>query len=179
MSYVKKTYPNRDITFVSSNPYKGAGSSLGYSMLAAKKLLQCPFIFHCNDTIVQQRIPSPEKNNWDGVSLGDNPTIFNSFNYSSVNIKNNYITEIHKKGAKEFEKLHIGLVGLKDYTFFWNTLENLYKKNPQDNTLNDCSAISIMIKKDISFSAIEFSKWIDTGNLISLQHAHQQLNSYR
>src|SRR5579872_4531933 len=42
--YLEKSYKDRKMTFVFVEPFKGPGSSLGYSMLAARDYLQCPFI---------------------------------------------------------------------------------------------------------------------------------------
>lgn len=175
--YVNSTYPDRHITFVLVGPYEGPGSSLGYSLLSAKNDLQCPFIFHCNDTIVDDPIPTPEKENWDGISLGSNPDIFNTTHYSSVIINNNQITNLQPKGAKSFDGFHIGIVGIKDYKAFWTYLEKEYEKNPNDTTLNDCSAITLMLKEGIPFRGVHFKNWIDTGNPVSFEEANRLLSA--
>lgn len=176
--YLQETYPTRDITFVFVDPFKGPGSSLGYSMLAAKEFLQCPFIFHCNDTIVLDNIPTPENSNWDGIAIGDTSEIFTTKQYSSVLIKNNLINTIQSKGATQHDGLHIGLVGIKDYNIFWSTLEKLYQQNTQDETLNDCAALDEMIKDDIQFTPHVFSHWFDTGNEKSLTYTKKNLKGF-
>jgi len=60
--FIKIVYPYLKVIFVLVDKYQGPGTSLGYSMLQAKKYLQCPFIFHCNDTIVSEDIPPPYEN---------------------------------------------------------------------------------------------------------------------
>lgn len=177
-SYIKKKYSDRSIRFIPVEPFEGPGSSLGYSLLQAKNSLQCPFVFHCNDTIIKGNIPSPEHTNWNGVSNGLNAKIYNTNNYSSVVVENGHIKKIQMKGAKEYDAFHIGLVGIKDYKEFWEKLENNYKKNPLDATLNDVSAISEMIQEGLLFKAIEFKEWYDTGNLDSLNDTNVKLNSF-
>jgi glucose-1-phosphate thymidylyltransferase len=173
--YISKKYPDRNITFINVTPYEGKGSSLGYSMLQAREHLQCPFIFHCNDTIVRGNIPSPEKNNWDGVSLGNDTETFNTHSFSSVLITDKEITTMQLKDAPRADALHIGLVGIKDYQDFWRILNTLYRDNPQDNTLNDCAVIIRMLKIGKIFHPVFFNHWYDTGNLKNLENAKKSL----
>lgn len=97
--YLIKQYPDKKLTFVWIDKYQGEGSSLGYSMLQAKDQLQCPFIFHCNDTIVVGKIPLPVNFNWNGGSKGLNPEIFNTNFLSSFTIENGYVKIMNRKGA--------------------------------------------------------------------------------
>lgn len=175
--YLEETYANRHMTFVFVEPFIGPGSSLGYSMLAAKDYLQCPFIFHCNDTIVLDKIPTPETGNWDGIALASNSEIFTTNQFSSVLIKDNQLIAIQAKGTTQNDGLHIGLVGIKDHEVFWSVLENLYQQHPEDETLNDCSAIQVMIENNIQFIPHMFSHWFDTGNQTSFTYTKQQLKS--
>src|SRR3989344_9090589 len=91
--YLIKAYPGRKFTFVWVDKYQGDGSSLGYSMLRATDKLQCPFIFHCNDTIIKGSLPSPEKFNWNGGSKGLDPELFNTKYLSSFTIKDGYMKQ--------------------------------------------------------------------------------------
>ena len=52
--FVELAYPKRKITFVEVDKYCGDGSSLAYSLLKAKEHLQCRFIFHSSDTILNK-----------------------------------------------------------------------------------------------------------------------------
>jgi choline kinase len=174
-NYVKKKYPTRNITFVTIDLFEGPGSSLGYSMLQAKELLQCPFIFHCNDTIVLDQIPSPSNYNWNGGAKGNNPHIFNTTHYASFNVKNGNMESIQPKGASSFDYFHIGLAGFKDYQEFWSKLESEYKQNSNDSALNDVAAINQMLQKNIPFKAVEFKNWYDTGNLDGFNNAKKTL----
>lgn len=170
-NFIKLAYPERKITFVNIKKYQGKGSSLGYSMLCAKKYLQCPFIFHAADTIViNEKIPTPDTD-WSGGFKGEGAA-----QYSSFKTNNNKILKINPKNDLDFDYLHIGLIGIKNYHNFWSTLNNLYKKNPNDSTLNDCAAINEMLKNKKEFIVKEFKNWFDTGNVESLNKARKNIS---
>jgi len=169
-------YPNRIFQFVTVDKYQGEGTSLGYSMLQAKSLLQSPFIFNCNDTIPNGPIPSPNNFNWDGGSSGQDTSIFNTQKYSSYIENNGYLTQLNQKGALSYSFFHIGLAGFKNYQEFWSNLEVIYHQNPNDSTLNDCAAIQLMISQGFQFKSVEFPLWLDTGNLEVLQFANHILS---
>lgn len=175
--YLIKQFPNRKLTFVNVDKYQGEGSSLGYSMLQAKSQLQSPFIFHCNDTLITEPIPSPLEFNWVGGSKGLNPEIFNTnFLSSFTSDSNGYLQTMNRKGATEWNLFHIGLVGIHDYSSFWQILDNLYQKSPQDSSLNDCAVIQIMLSHGSKFKTIEFPHWFDTGNPVSLDFTQKHFN---
>lgn len=171
--FIKIAYPRLKVTFVNVDKYQGSGSSLGYSMLAAKKYLQCPFIFHCNDTIVNEPIPTPDKN-WNGGLKGTS-----SASYSTFTVAKNVVAQINDKGALEYDFIHIGLVGIKDYQSFWYNLESLYLgsiyKDSLDISLNDCKVINVMIGEGKSFEVREFKSWLDIGNADGLNQARKEI----
>lgn len=167
--YLEKKYPQRRFIFINIDRYQGEGSSLGYSMLAAREYLQCPFIFHCNDTLVFDPVPEPRVN-WNGGSLGNDPKLYNTQSYSSFSVKGEKMISLNPKGAESFDYFHIGLVGIKDFTPFWEALDEAYRASPNDSTLNDVVAMKKMISDGIEFVAREFKGWHDTGNLPVLDH---------
>lgn len=167
--FLELAYPDRKIEFVQVDKYDGKGSSLGYSILKAKKVLQCPFIYHACDTITTDVIPTPDKN-WVGGFKGDDST-----SYASWKLINNETLIFSEKGAIDFDYLHIGLVGVHEYKKFWLELETLYKKNPNNSGLNDCQTIERMIENDSVFKLIEFTSWFDIGNTTSLNHTRNSM----
>lgn len=168
--YLQTTFPTHNITCVPIDNFQGLGSSLGYSMLQAKEHLQCPFIFHCNDTLVVGNIPQPNVN-WNGGSKGSGLPHQNTQTYSSFFIKDDRMVKINPKGAKDFDYFHIGLVGIFEYKKFWDYLETMYENDPNNSALNDVPAINLMIKNGCTFAVEEFEKWFDTGNIEGLNHA--------
>lgn len=172
--HVASTFPKHDITYVPIDKFQGPGSSLGYSMLQAKEQLGCPFIFHCNDTLVTGTIPQPNVN-WNGGSKGAGLLHQNTQTYSSFISRDGNMVAINPKGAMEFDYFHIGLVGIFEYQKFWEYLETMYRNDPNDSTLNDVPAINLMIKNGSTFAVKEFEEWFDTGNIEGLTHAQAYL----
>ena len=68
VDFLTLAYPERKFTFIYVSNYSDKGSSLGYSMLQAKEELQCPFIFHASDTIIEGDIKYDVDSNWVGYS---------------------------------------------------------------------------------------------------------------
>jgi YrbI family 3-deoxy-D-manno-octulosonate 8-phosphate phosphatase len=170
--FIRLAYPDRKITFVQVDLFEGPGSSLGYSMLQARNALQCPFIYHACDTIVEGRIPAPDKN-WIGGYRGGNIASM----YSSFDVLGDRVVEMKAKGALKSDYVHIGLVGVNDYLGFWEALERQYRQDTNDASLNDCSAINLMLKRNDYFVVQEFATWFDTGNVESLNQARQNIKS--
>lgn len=166
----KKLYPDRDITFVTIDKYEWLGSSLAYSMLQAKDHLKCPFVFHACDTIIKTKIPAVEYNRVIGYNFPD------STQYTTFNVEWEYIKNYNKwKWAKEFDYVHIGLVGIHDYQEFWEELSNLYKADTNNGSLNDVVALSAMIDKWIKFKYLVINDRLDTGNVEALAHAQKNI----
>ena len=83
-SHVKQfltlVYPECDFTFVNVDKFKGKGSSLGYSILQAKSLLNCPFIFHASDTLFQTYKVTPPSFNYIIGAQKKNPAQYRTLN---------------------------------------------------------------------------------------------------
>ena len=61
-NYLDLAHPENNITYVEIDKYIGPGSGPGYSLLACRDFLQCPFVFFASDTIVLEDIPELDKN---------------------------------------------------------------------------------------------------------------------
>ncbi|MSR73664.1 MAG: hypothetical protein EXS60_01225 [Candidatus Pacebacteria bacterium] len=170
--FVKLAYPERkNIEFVQVDTYDGKGSSLGYSMLAAKSKLQCPFVYHASDTIVVHPVPKPDRN-WIGGHKGNDA---DATQYASWQVMDESTLTLSEKGAMDFDYLHIGLVGVRDYKQFWKVLSTLHRADPDSATLNDCRVIVDMIKEKTPFDIVHFPVWHDAGNVTSLHRAREQM----
>ena len=163
--FLNMTYPEKKFTFVEIDKYSGEGSSLAYSLLQAKELLQCPFIFHASDTLVFEEIKSPSVN-WLGFTYKED-----SSQYRTLELNSNL--KIYDKGDLNSNAIYIGLAGINDYELFWSYLEEEYNKNPSDVSLSDCHSISKMI--DNSWRTFEFKTWQDIGNVTSLKNARKHI----
>ncbi len=158
--YLTIAHPERTFEFVDVANFNGPGSSLASSMYQAKDNLQCPFIFHASDTIIQNwKIPKPTENWVAGFSSLD------STNYSSFNHHMGKVVTFYPKGWSDYDLLHIGLVGIKDFGEFWEALKDVLQENPNTPESNDISAIEKMIHRGICFVEKTVTNWIDIGNL--------------
>ncbi len=166
--FLKLAYPDRDIEYVTVDPFMGPGSSLGYSMLKASRLLQCPFIYHACDTLVTNRIPLPRKN-WIGVFRGADTSQYASWTLHEG------VLQFHEKGAIGSDFIHIGLIGVRDYKKFWQTLAHLRKTDPNNSTLNDCQVLAHMLKAGAKAKTVELPTWQDIGNVAALQQARERV----
>ena len=161
-------YPSRDITYVEVENFSGKGSSLGWSMLCAQDHLQCPFIFHTCDSILQNNPPPPEQN-WVGVS-----DVKDSFQYRTVKVLNNQVVSFQEKGEINYDYAYIGVCGIKDYESFWNSLKNIYDSDPENSSLSDCHALQKMITDGSKFTFAECD-WYDIGNINDLRKTREKI----
>ncbi|MBU1203295.1 hypothetical protein KKH39_04625 [Patescibacteria group bacterium] len=171
--FVKLAYPDRRFEFVEVDKYEGPGSSLGYSMLKAKDKLQCPFIYHAGDTIVNDEIPKPDTN-WIAGFQSDNTA-----NYASLNIVGEKVIHINDKGSTDYgyiHSVHIGLVGINDYVKFWTTLENLYSQDKNSRTLGDMGVINEMLGNQSVFHFKPFNSWFDVGNIDAINQVRKKIH---
>jgi len=172
IDFCELAYPDRNIEFVPVDKYEGEGSSLAYSLLAAKDKIQCPFIFHAGDTIVQGNIPSPEEYNWVAGYNSEK----DSTNYATFVTQGDNITEFLSKGSIDYDYIHVGLVGIKDYISFWNFLEKGYENDSLNSSLNDITSLKLMLENDIELKVINISQWFDIGNLDALSHTRTKIS---
>lgn len=160
--FLTLAYPEYNFIFVEIDKYEGEGSSLGYSMLKAKEYLQCPFVFHCCDTITTSKIARTTDKNILYVSKNDD---YNS--YSSINIKGDKVIQLNMKGYKDNDYIYTGLAYFYDYQIFWKNLEKLYNENPSNMSLSDVHSIRAMISEGANFEYCLLDEYYDTGNLSS------------
>ena len=71
---------------------------------------------------------------------------------------------------------HIGLIGVRDYKHYWETLEKLYTENPTDSSLNDTATLAEMAKEDADIYGVSIREWLDIGNLEALSEARSKIS---
>lgn len=169
--FVCLAYPNRNISFISIEPYQGYGSSLLYSMLQAKEMLQCPFVYHaCDTVIIDCEMPVIEYN-WMMGCIGSNSSDYRSFQTG----RDDTITRICEKGEPKYDYLYVGVAGIKDWQAFWAVAESTY--DPTNASLSDCSVLSKLVEDGHEFKALTIpsSSWLDIGNVKSFHDAQKVL----
>jgi len=167
--FLQLAYPERNFEFVTVDKFEGEKSSLLYSLSHAKHVLQSPFIFHASDTIVLDPVPPPTKN-WNGGFRGKG-----SSNYASFDVLGARVTSMYEKGNLMPDLLHIGLVGIHDYTLFWNLVDEVLNEKKYSSSLGDVDVLMKMVHQ-VDFDAIIFNKWLDIGNVDKMNEAKVELD---
>ena len=164
-------FPNHQITYVDVDRYEGPGSGLGYSLKKAKHLLQTPFIFIPNDTIVQNQdinLDPTKFGNWIGYSLGGELFGGSRAQYRGITKDQNHV--LTKVLPKDIDSsfLYTGICGIFDYEAFWDAMEN-------DQAVDVGEAYGINSLKNVTCHEIE--NWFDCGNQSELKRARRSCPS--
>jgi len=164
------SYPNRKITFVNVDRYRGDGSGPGYSLLCCKDYLQCPFIFVACDTLVLDTIPRPD-HNWIGIS-----TVSDSKNYLIADVQDGNVKQFFDKPSDEPESntldhAFIGLAGIKDHQSFWRGLCSDQTLTRGERQVSN--GLKALIPKGLK--AVPF-QWFDTGTNEHFEYAKKRLS---
>jgi len=165
--FLNLAYPDKKITYVPVENYDGEGSSLLYSMSLCKDELQCPFIFHACDTVVEKE-EFDFSSNW--VAGHKNGS---SFQYRTLNVRNESLLKINEKGEEFFDYVYIGICGIKDYELFWKYTDEILEETTV-SSLSDCHVISKMMDHS-DFSVVDYEIWYDIGNVDSLKKSREAI----
>jgi len=160
--FLSIAYPRRNFLFKEVKPFEGPGSGLGLSILFCKEYLQEPFIFCSCDTLVEGRIPPPDRN-WMGY------TKINDIRpYRTLILSGDRVSEINEKGnEKAGAAAYIGLSGIKDYKEFWDLME----ADKEAILMGEVHGMRSLLKKGIQ--GVPFIWW-DTGNKEALMKTREK-----
>lgn len=150
---VKNSYKDRKIKFVNIKNYNKKKNGPGLTLLECKKLLNCPFIFTSVDTIIREKIATPNQN-W--IMTGK---VLDSENYLTLKKVNGNLfffnKEIYKIKNRYFNAFS-GIAGIYDYKNFWKGIQKEKRKNP----LEVFEGL-----KNIKNLKIINTDWLDTGTV--------------
>lgn len=162
---IDKCYPFKNIRYVNVDVFEGPGSGLGYSLLCAKDILQKPFIFWSNDTVIDEDISKFDyNNNWIMMAEKDTYDTSNNaaYRHGKLSQRKESVYSILPKG--DFDESgwwtlpYIGISFIKDYEAFWKAADI-----SRDVFISGGESIGINnIKNPIKAYFTE--TWIDTGN---------------
>lgn len=164
-------YPQRKLTFVTTDKFEGRGSGLGYTLLCAEKYLQCPFVFIPNDTVITESnidLDPQLHGNWIGYYSKSEGDGYELSAYRTLDLAEGQLQTIHPKGINS-SNIYIGLCGIKDYKNFWQVM-----KNRQD-AITVGEALGLQALENIT--AVRFYDWLDCGNLKALSRAKKHYNN--
>lgn len=167
--FLSVTYPDKNIKIIDVDLYEWDKANLVYSMLQAKDLLQCPFIYQACDTIVLDEIEMDWKNRiwW----FKWNP----STNYAWFNIMWEYVEKIYDKGVINPDYIHIWLIWISDYQSFWTNAEKVYNELVDIKKVSDVDIIDSMLKSWIKFQNKEVKQRFDVWNVDWLSVARNKI----
>ncbi len=165
INYINLAHPESNITYVEIDKYIGPGSGPGYSLLACKDFLQCPFVFFASDTIVLEDIPDVDKN-WFGIS-----PVKNAEQYCTVKIKDNLVIQIDDKIITNNKYAFIGLAGVKDHLIFFDSLEN--NTQPISGEIQVSNGFKSLLEHKLE--PVGFT-WFDTGTLENFNITNSHLS---
>ena len=136
-------------------------------MSLCKDELQCPFIFHACDTVVEKE-EFDFSSNW--VAGHKNGS---SFQYRTLNVRNESLLKINEKGEEFFDYVYIGLCGIKDYELFWKYTDEILEETTA-SSLSDCHVLTKMMDHS-DFSVVDYKTWYDIGNVDSLKKSREKI----
>jgi NDP-sugar pyrophosphorylase family protein len=167
--YIEVAHPGVDVTYVTVNNYEGPGSSLVHSMLAARRYLQEPFIFHAGDTIVSP--PSTDvAYNWVAAGPKADSSVYRTLVVKHLRTGTKLVS-VAEKGSLFPAPSHIGVVGIYEYDSFWKEAEALACA-AADSSLSDAHVINAMLSAGAEFAVLGgCNDWLDIGNAHSLEEA--------
>lgn len=162
-------YPERPIEFIYVDKYDGPEAGLGYSLAKAKHLLQVPFIFIPNDTIINDEkidLNPSEYGNWIGYYTKEDGDGYDTNSYRTVKFspETSIVTDFQPKGIL-CNDIYIGLAGVKDFANFWEVM---------DGNLNSISAGEVIGLSGLSqVKARKYTNWMDCGSMSALYRAKE------
>jgi choline kinase len=152
--FVELAYPERQFFFAEVDPFEGAGSGLGLSLLACKQYLQQPFVFMSCDTLVKEAIPAPTEN-WMAFS-----EVTDLEPYRTLAVQGEQVAAVCEKGVgrNDTHKAYIGLAGIQDYQSFWAAMQD---GGAEAIETGEAYGMRALLSRNIQAHGFT---WYDTGN---------------
>ena len=169
--FLELTYPDHNFDFISVDKYKGEGSSLGYSILQCKDIIDKPFIFHASDTILTNTKLPPLDHNWMVGSFKEDAS-----HYRTMRVKGKNIITVNDKGEINYDSIYVGISGVMDYKKFFTILDHLVSTSDED--LSDVHVTLEMLKEtEFKHFFVKHENWFDVGNVSELNRTRGSFES--
>ncbi len=174
--YIELAYSHLNVTFVTIDKYSGIGSSLAYSLLKVKDIIQEPFIYITCDTIIKDKL-NYDKN----YKITSNKVYVNkhnsSLNYASIICNKNNVLSFNHKNNQNFDYIYIGKSEIYDYEIFWNELEKVYNADKNNSSIGDVD-VYINMLKNTKFQYKVVENYYDSGNVSIFNSKISKNNEY-
>jgi choline kinase len=170
--YLQIAHANRQITFQDVDNYEEPGSGPGYSLLCCREHLQKPFYFVSCDTLWDNALDWDETGNWLGVAH-INPS--ESDRYCTLKAVGDRLVDVCDKVHVEdgaFQAF-VGLCYIKDFSVFWQALEN--KETVADEHQISNGLRALIDTTHVHPQAID---WTDVGDLEKYTKAVSRYENY-
>ena len=165
-------FPKRVFKFLWVDKFEGNGSGLGYSLMAAKEELQCPFIFVPNDTVIGQDTIDLNPNiigNWAAFYNNTELNKYNSEHFRCIELNEHKtnILSISGKGTRS-NNIYCGIAGILDFKNFW---AGMYSK-----TAVSAGEVEGLRNVEI-LKPIQIYDWFDCGTATYLKEAKKKFKN--
>lgn len=164
---IQALYPGWNIIFREVDVFEGPGSGLGYSLSRAEDLLQKPFIFWPNDTLISNNVNELPDCNWVMTGMREQE----SKDYRHVLIDFGKGCTILPKQAVGYYNTYpyTGVCCIHDYEKFWEA----YHNNPQQ-FVEEGEVVGINNLPEVA--DVPANNWIDTGNKKIFESVRERYN---
>lgn len=153
--FIQYYYPNRKIKFIKIDKFKSNDGSLGYTLFKMLKYINEPFLFHANDTIIEDKNYYDVKKNT--IFITKQRQSSKTKNYRTINLESNKFIFNDKKKHNKKSFIYVGLMYIAEFDHFKSFLLKNKKNYPDDSSY-------IKYNSD-KFEFKLLKKWIDIGNI--------------
>ena len=163
--YLELVYPKRSIQCVDIDKYDALDGNVVYSIQKCSQHLQCPFIFHACDSLVEFDLDAINQFDYDWIlgCFGYDSTL-----YRSIRQLDSGFISLCGKGESNYDYLYTGVCGIYNYDLYWKICNQLLAEKP-GNCLSDCDILQHFTKLVLHLT----NCWYDTGNLSGLKRVRE------
>ena len=168
---LKIAYPDWKITFVEVDNFEGPGSGLGYSLSCAEHLLQRPFIFWSNDTVIDDDISKFDYSSSFMVLADFRPDLADQYRHAAIG--DDRVLKILPKGEYDPRGKntlpYIGISYINDPVKFWSAFH-------ENREIFIEAGESAGLNKIFPMNYYVTHTWVDTGNKKELVEAKKKFD---
>jgi NDP-sugar pyrophosphorylase family protein/mannose-6-phosphate isomerase-like protein (cupin superfamily) len=164
--YVDLYHTNRNIKYITVDPYEGYGSGPAYSLECCRKELQRPFYFCVSDFYTNDNIQDfhLSTQNWIGGIKVDSSNV-----YSTIKINNGKVEELKNKSDEPYSHAFTGIFYMYTYKIFWEQFDKYVDNNKE--------VVDIFKNIKLFNFTLKNIDWIDLGTISLYENAISKLDS--
>ena len=169
--YLELAYPRSNIQFVDIDLFDGPGSGPGYTLQQCKPLIDQPFVFHANDSIIVDANLDFEFHN-DTMLAVKGPSDPIDYRTISIDEQSGRVIGVHDKMRAPQSKNYnyIGVAYVHRYRDFTDSLDEI--------SVEIGESAYFMESLDKGIDSYLVDAWYDIGNLDQLRRATEALSDF-